>query len=101
MSNTYAKIKSSLKIDDSNILGKGYITNMELTLTAFVGGNSGKHTQLTVNTTSTLNSQSGVGYITLGDEEVDLLIAALLERKLKKITATGYEQSIFCPNDEQ
>ena len=98
MSNTYARIKTKdvhPSIEQLSI--KGYTNTMELSLTAFVGNL--KHTQLTINCNSTLPSQSGTAYITLGDKEIDLLIAALLERKLGKISATGYEQSIFCPND--
>lgn len=93
MSNTYAKIETEDLIKD-HIPYSNYMT---LTLTAFMGKE--KHTQLTVRTSSTLEGQSGTGYITLGDKEVDLLIAALLERKLRVISATGNEQSIFCPND--
>ena len=97
MSNTYAKIKTEDVVKGFDRFD-GYTNNMELTLTAFVGKE--KHTQLTIQTRSTLESQRGAAYITLGDKEIDLLIAALLERKLGKISATGCEQSIFCPNDE-
>ena len=101
MSNTYAKIKT---VDEfkkvEGLPFPEYTNNMELSLTAFVGGKSGKHTQLTVQTSSTIQGQSGIGYITLGDKEVDLLIAALMERKLGKISATADEQSIFCPAEE-
>lgn len=98
MSNKYASIKT---VDEITTLleSPDYINKMELTLTAFVGRD--KHIQLTVSINSTLEGQSGIGYITLGDKEIDLLIAALLERKLGKISATGYEQSIFCPNEEE
>lgn len=98
MSNTYAKIKTEDVIKGFNEFS-GYTNNMTLTLTAFCGRE--KHTQLTIQTHSTLEHQSGTAYITLGDKEVDLLIAALLERKLGKVSAIGYEQSIFCPNDEE
>ena len=94
MSNTYGKIET---IDEH--IYPNHINNMRLTLVAIMGGD--KHTQLTVITNSTLEGQSGVGYITLGDKEVDLLIAMLLERKLKIISATGEEQSIFSPNDNE
>lgn len=96
ISNTYAKIKVSKT--NVNFQDEEYTNKMELTLTAFMGGEH--HTQLTVNTNSDIPGQSGIGYITLGDKEVDLLIAALLERKLRVITATGDEQSIFCPNKD-
>ena len=100
MSNTYAKIATEQNYEGSKTLGwKPFNTSMELTLTAFVGGN--QHTQLTVQTSSTLEGQSGIAYICLGDKEVDLLIAALLERKLGKISATSDEQSIFCPAEER
>ena len=97
MSNTHARICRIQETDDFG--GHKHETSMELTLTAFVGGD--RHTQLTVQTNSTLPFQSGTGYITLSDEDVDLLIAALLERKLGKVSATGNEQSIFCPNDDR
>ena len=98
MSNTYARIKTVDEVKSTKTLAvQEYTTDMELSLTAFMGGK--KHTQLTVQTNSTVRSQCGIAYITLGDEEVDLLIAALLERKLKNISATGDEQSQFCPND--
>lgn len=100
MANTYAKIKT---VDTVKAFPHypGYTNTMTLSLTAFMGGKSGKHTQLTVNTVSTLKHQCGTAYITLGDKEVDLLIAALMERKLKLISATGNEQSIFCPNRQE
>lgn len=96
MSNTYARITTVDSSDAKPELDiQGYTNKMELNLTAFVGKE--KHTQLTIQTTSTTPSQCGIAHITLGDKEVDLLIAALLERKLKKISATGYEQSSYCP----
>lgn len=99
MSNTYAKIKTSVDYKGEPKLGwKPYKTDMILSLTAFVGGD--KHTQLTVTTKSTNKLQSGTGYIQLGDNDVDMLIAALMERKLKVVTATGNEQSIFCPDED-
>ena len=94
MSNTYAKLKVH-KTDPKFMNYPEVNYDMELTLTAFVWGDY--HTQLTVQTISDSN-QGGVGFITLGDKEVDLLIAALLERKLGKISATGDEQSNYCPN---
>jgi len=98
MSNTYAKIATEQNYKGNKSLGFKHHTSMELTLTAFVGGD--KHTQLTVQTSSTIEGQSGIAYICLGDKEVDLLIAALLERKLGKISSTSDEQSIFCPAEE-
>lgn len=101
MANTYARIKTVYSdFKDEDLGFDGYTNDMTLTLTAFVGVD--KHTQLTVVTRSTLESQCGVAYIALGDEEVDLLISALMERKLGKISATGLEKSIFCPiNDDE
>ncbi len=98
MSNTYAKIKT-VDVVKGFMAYPGYTNSMELSLTAFCGGE--KHTQLTLQTRSTMEGQSGTSYFTLGDKEVDLLIAALLERKLGKISATGSEQSLFCPADDE
>lgn len=95
MSNTYAKIKVQ-KTEPKFMNYPEVNYDMELTLTAFVEGNY--HTQLTVQTQSSASYLGGTGYIQLGDKEVDLLIAALLERKLNKISATGDEQSEYCPN---
>lgn len=92
MANTYAKIETKDEFDDMK-------TSMKLSLTAFMGNN--KHTQITIQTTSTIPFENGTAYITLGDKEVDLLIAALLERKLKIISATDCEQSVFCPYEEE
>lgn len=94
MANTYFELEKSVTVD-----GRGfypdYTNDYRLSLTAFVGGDN--HTQLTVVTNSTLSGQGGVGYIVLSDKDVDLLIAGLLERKLSKISATGNEQSNYCP----
>lgn len=97
MSNTYFKIKKTVK-NKGLEPSQDYTNNYELSLTAFVGGEN--HTQLTVTTNSNIPNQSGCGYIVLGDKEVDLLIAGLLERKLNKISATGYEQSVYSPYDD-
>ena len=100
MSNNYFEIKKTVEYPE--VAGyKGYRNDYELTLTAFVGGESGNHTQLTLQTNSTISMQVGTAYIVLDDEDVDLLIAGLLERKLKKITATGEEKSIFSPPKEE
>ena len=94
MSNTYFRIQK--EVDHSS-----YKNNYELSLTAFCGNIDMGNIQLTVRTNSTMPSQSGIGYITLNDKEVDLLIAGLLERKLGRISATSNEQSIFSPNDDE
>lgn len=94
MSNTYFKL-SKQTIDSYN--GTNYTTDMKLTLTAFMGGQTGSHTQIAIQTNSNIPNQGSTGYIVLNDNDVDLLIAVLLERKLKKISATGYEESIFSP----
>jgi hypothetical protein len=88
MSNTYFKIKKTVKACDPR---SGCTSKHELTLTAFMGGEN--HTQLTI--------QSGhdTSYIPLSDKDVDNLIAGLLERKNKEISATGNEQSKICPAD--
>ena len=95
MSNTYFRLTKHKFDQDpfSNRLGKGHDYKMELSLTAFVGGND--HIQLTVQTQSNILSQSGTAYYTLNDEDIDRLIGALMERKLKLVTATADEQSIF------
>lgn len=100
MANTYFAIRKkeeykgvkSLHIDE-------YENSYELSLTAFMGDNSRGNVQLTIRTESTIPNQSGIAYIPLNNNEIDLLIAGLLERKLGIITATGDEQSIFSPND--
>ena len=97
MSNTYARI--SKEVTTKGFMEYPSVTNnYELSLTAFVGGEN--HTQLTVQCRSTQRGQEGTGWIVLSDKDVDNLIAALLERKLGKISATGYEQSAYIPNDE-
>ena len=95
MSNTYFRLTKH-KFDQnpfSNRLDKGHDYKMELSLTAFVGGDD--HTQLTIQTESNIPLQSGTAYYTLNDEDIDRLIGALMERKLKLVTATADEQSIF------
>ena len=102
MSNTYFKITKEVeypKIDDSLFKSKGYKNEYELTLTAFCGNEDMGNIQLTVQTQSTISGQSGTAYITLNDKEIDLLVAGLLERKLGRISATGYEQSVFSAAD--
>jgi len=69
-------------------------------LCAFVGNENTGNVQLTIQTNSTLQSQSEIAYITLNDDEIDKLIFGLLERKLKLVSATGDEQSIICPNND-
>lgn len=100
MSNTYFKITKEVEypnVDDSLFKSKGYKNEYDLTLTAFCGNEQVGNVQLTIQTTSTLPSQSWIAYITLNDEEIDLLIKGLLERKNGEISATGYEQSKFSP----
>ena len=94
MSNTYFNLKKKV----THKLLETYTNRYELHLTAFVGGEN--HTQLTVITMADNEGQSGIGYIELGDNDIDLIIAGLLERRLNKITATGNEQSVYCPNIE-
>ena len=93
MSNTYARIKKEVVGTDFNDMP--YNTKMELSLTAFVG--NPEIVQLTVQISSSLTSQNGVGYITLSEKEIDQLIFALLERKHRLISATGYEKSMLIP----
>lgn len=102
MSNTYFKIKKQ-KVHDPFGTFPGYTNDMELSVTAFVAGKtSANGIQLTCKTESTIQSQSGIGYITLDTrEEVEGLINALQKRLDGDISATGYEQLPFigCPND--
>jgi hypothetical protein len=58
------------------------------------GPNPGK-LQLTVTTDSTISGQSGVGYITLNDEDIELLYQGMLKRKNGSISATGNEENLF------
>lgn len=95
MSNTYGTIKK--EVVDMRPDGTIYTTKMELSLTAFVG--RPEVVQLTIQTRGDMPTLSGCGYITLSPEEIDKLIFALLERKLKIITATGNEQSQIIPDE--
>lgn len=95
MSNTYFQIKKE-DIFTDNRDHLEYINKMSLTLTAFVG-KTPNSLQLTVQIKSTLPNQSGIGYITLSQEEQDKLIIGILERR-NNISATGEEQSNICPS---
>ena len=75
---------------------RNYVNSYELSLTAFVG--HPENVQLTVHTRSTVDGQSGIGYIELSDEDMDNIIAGFMERKLRHVTATGAEQSKFKPD---
>lgn len=98
MSNTYFQIKKEIKTPGNQLLGFNEYTNkFRLSLTAFVGNEESGTVQLTVTTESTLSNQSGTAYYTLNNQEIDLLIAGLLERKLRIISATDDKQSIFSP----
>ena len=94
MSNNYFELKKSVTTPGFNKF-PGYTNDYRLSLTAFIGGKN--RVQLTVTTQSTLESQSGTGYIVLSDTDIDLLIAGLLERKLNKISATNEIKSNYCP----
>ena len=95
MSNTYFRFNKQT-IRDSVLEGKE-INNMSLSLTVFIGNKETGGLQLTVYNQSNIPNQSGCGYITLTMEEIDLLIAGLLEHKLHKVSATGFEESNYCP----
>lgn len=100
MSNTYFAINKEEEYEGVKSLNiNAYKNSYELSLTAFMGDSKRGNVQLTIRTESTIPNQSGVAYIPLNNEEIDLLIAGLLERKLGIVTATGDEQSIFSPND--
>lgn len=92
MSNTYFELKKQreLKNLDGRLTGSNKYT---LSLTAFVSKQD--IVQLTVSCQSDNKSQSGTGFIVLNEEDIDRLIGGLLERKLKLVTAIGYEQSNF------
>lgn len=94
MSNTYFELKKKVITKGFDTF-PGYTNDYRLSLTAFMSNK--ERVQLTITTNSTLSSQSGTGYIVLSDEEIDLLIAGLLERKLNKISATNEEKSNYCP----
>lgn len=94
MSNTYFELKKSV----ISLSEKEYANDYVLNLTAIVGGES--CIQLTIITNSTIPNQSGIGYIVLNDEDIDNLMAGLLERKLGKISATDDRKSIFSPPEE-
>ena len=94
MSNTYFELKKSVFTPGE----KSYTNDYTLNLTAFAGGEN--HIQLTIITSSTIPNQSGISYIVLNDEDVDNLMAGLLERKLGKISATDDRKSIFLPPEE-
>lgn len=94
MANTYFKLKKTITTKGLTS-EQEYTNDYSLSLTAFMGKEN--HTQLTIQTKSTLQSQNGIGYIVLNDNDVDNLIAGLLERKLNKISATGIEKSNYCP----
>ena len=101
MANTYFRIKKEVEYPEHEKLGfSGYKNNYDLSLTAFCGNDKTGNVQLTIQTESTIGSQNGTAYITLNDNEIDLLIAGLLERKLGKISATSNEQSSYCPSND-
>lgn len=94
MSNTYFELKKSVIKKD--IDGNEYTNNYKLSLTAFVGKEN--NVQLTVIHNSTrYNTPSGISYIELNNEDIDNIIGGLLERKNGEVTATGVEESKFCP----
>lgn len=96
MANTYFELKKTVETPGHNSFS-GYINDYSLTLTAFVGGITGNNLQLTIQTQSTLPGQSGVAYIPLNDEDIELLYLGMLERKNGEITATGCEKSKHSP----
>ncbi len=97
MANTYFKIEKTVETKGfSNY--EDYTNDYELTLTAFVGGEN--NVQLTVRCNSTKSMMNGIAHVVLSDADIDNLIAGLLERKNGEITATGCEQSKFCPNED-
>jgi hypothetical protein len=103
MSNTYFQIKK--EVHHTEFDGTEEVTKYDLTLTAFVGGKSGNHTQLTIShninrSIPLFNNNYGLGYIVLNDKDVDDLIAGLLERKNGEISATGNEKSKYCPSED-
>lgn len=99
MSNSYFKIQKEIATPGFGN-HSGYRNKYELTLTAFVGDDQSGNVQMTIQTQSTIDSQSGVSYITLNSEEIDKLIFGLLERKLRLVSATGSEQSLICPSND-
>ena len=99
MSNNYFEIEKA--VTTPKFLNYPEYTNkFRLSLTAFMGSEISGNVQLTIQTDSSLQGQSGIAYYTLNDNEIDLLIAGLLERKLKIISATNENKSIFSPPKE-
>jgi GTP cyclohydrolase III len=96
MSNTYFKISSSTKTNYPGEVKKK--TDMKISLTAFMGGDN--ILQITCQTDSEINSQSGTGYIQLSKEQCLKLINAINERLMGKISATGYEVSNYTEDPE-
>ena len=94
MSNTYFELKKSVTKKD--IDGSEYTNCYVLSLTAFVGKEN--NVQLTVqNEVGRGMVLSGISYIELNNEDIDNIIGGLLERKNGEVTATGVEESKFCP----
>lgn len=119
MSNTYYKYKKT-QTDKEFEPGQERTVNMEMTLTAYVGG-SPNCIQLTLQTDDK-SPLSGIAYITLTENEQDDLIHAIYERRglrwcgggtkpqykekffnyvqTNSISATGNEQSQIHPNND-
>jgi len=85
MSNTYFNI-------ETEVTERRKKTNMNLSLTAFYGGNN--NVQLTIRTESDIKGQSGTAYIQLDKEQAQTLINALKYRLDGKVSATGDEKFI-------
>lgn len=97
MSNTYFEIEKSVETKGFESY-PSYTNKYRLSLTAFMGREN--IVQLTVSCSSTIPGQSGTGYIVLSNDDIDNIIAGLLERKLGKISATGDEKSQYCPTKD-
>jgi len=89
MSNTYFEIK---KVND-NISNKPI--RMELSLTAFMGGD--QNIQMTLTSDGGWRGHSETAYITLTNEEQDKLIAAIMERRWGSVSATNGVKSDYSP----
>lgn len=97
MANTYFKLKKTVHTETSHEYNN-YTNEYSLSLTAFVGKEKNS-VQLTVQCNSTMPNMTGIGFITLSEEDVDKLIVGLLERRMR-ISATGNEQSVICPDED-
>jgi hypothetical protein len=91
MSNTYFEIT---KTDDK--ISPGRSIDMKLSLTAFMGGD--RNIQLTLTSNGNpFHDKEETTYYTLTNKEQDMLIAAIMERRVGKVSATNEVKSEYSP----